>query len=124
MKVACDAGESGQEQVPEAVALEPAAVLEPVLEQAREQRLIFGERDHAVADVSGREHIELAAEAARAAAVVGDGDDGSHVDGWDRGLSVDRGRGTRVGLETLEERREPGAAPDGDDSQWGHVRQV
>jgi len=41
--------------------------------------LVFGERDHAVADVAGREDFELFAEAAGGAAVVGDGDYGGEL---------------------------------------------
>jgi hypothetical protein len=56
-----------------------AAVVEAVLEEACEQELVLGERDHAVADVSGREHVEFFAETAGGATVIGDGDDGGKV---------------------------------------------
>jgi hypothetical protein len=41
--------------------------------------LILGERDHAVADVAGREHIEVLAETAGGTSVVGNGDDGGEI---------------------------------------------
>ena len=44
-----------------------------------EQVLILGEGDHAVADVAGGKHLEVFAETAGGAAVVGDGDDGGEV---------------------------------------------
>ena len=84
-KIAHDLRQRHQEQVAEAVALEPAAGLETVLEQAREQRGILAQRHHAVADVAGRQHVELAAQASGAAAVVGDGDDGGDVHRGRRG---------------------------------------
>ena len=77
-EVSGDAGERGEEEVAEAVALQ-VALVEAVLEEAGEQELILGERDHAVADVAGREHVEFFAETAGGATVVGDGDDGGEV---------------------------------------------
>ena len=77
-EVSGDAGERGDEEVAEAVAFE-VALGEAVLEELREQVLVFGERDHAVADVAGRKHVEVFAQAAGGAAVVGDGDDGGEL---------------------------------------------
>jgi hypothetical protein len=77
-EVSGDVGERGEEEIAEAVALQ-AAVMEAVLEEAGEQELVLGERDHAVADVSGREHVEFFAETAGGAPVVGDGDDGGEI---------------------------------------------
>src|SRR6185437_2184013 len=55
------------------------ALMEAVLEEAGEQVLILGERDHAVADVAGRKDVEVFAQASGGAAVVRDGDDGCEV---------------------------------------------
>ena len=77
-EVAGDVGERGDEEVAEVVAFE-VALREAVLEETGEEMLVFGERDHAVADVAGGEHVEVFAEAAGGAAVVGDGDDGGEV---------------------------------------------
>jgi hypothetical protein len=52
---------------------EAASTVEAVLEEARDQAFVFGESHHAVADIAGREHVELAAEASGAPAVVSDG---------------------------------------------------
>jgi hypothetical protein len=41
--------------------------------------LVLGEGDHAVADIAGREHVEVLAETAGGAAVVSDGDDRGEV---------------------------------------------
>ena len=77
------------------------ALPEAVLEEAGHQRLGVRQRDDAVAEVAGRQDAELAAEAAGAAAVVGDGHDGRDVGG--------------VVLEAAQHRREAGPAADGDD---------
>src|SRR5204862_119763 len=54
---------------------------EAVLEQLLHQRLGVRQRDQAVPDIAGREHVEVAPESAAAAAVVGYGDDGRNVTG-------------------------------------------
>ena len=77
-EVSGDAGERGDEEVAEAVAFE-VALREAVLEELGEQVLVLGERDHAVADVAGGKHVEVFAQAAGGAAVVGDGDDGGEL---------------------------------------------
>ena len=41
--------------------------------------LIFRERDHAVAQVSGRKHVEVFAEASAGAAVIGHGYNGCQI---------------------------------------------
>ncbi len=132
-EVSGDGGEGGEEEVAEAVAVE-VAVLEAVLEEVGEEVLVFGERDHAVAHVSGGEHVEFFAEAAGGAAVVGDGDDGSEVadeagkKGWLRagswsGARLGGGAGGvwrgDVALEAAQQRGQACAAADGDDAQGG-----
>ena len=77
-EISGDVGERGDEEVAEAVAAE-LALLEAVLEELGEEVLVFGEGDHAVAEVAGGEHVEVFAETAGGAAVVGDGDDGGEV---------------------------------------------
>ncbi len=120
-EVAGDLGERGEEEVAEAVAFE-VAVGEAVLEEAREQVLVLRERDHAVADVAGGQHVQVFAQAAGGTAVVGDGDDGGEVaDEAGQGVG-DRqraGRGGGVALEAAQQRGEAGAATDGDDAKLG-----
>ena len=77
-EVSGDVGEGGDEEVAEAVAFE-LALVEAELEELGEEVLVLGEGDHAVADVAGGEHLEVFAETAGGAAVVGDGDDGGEV---------------------------------------------
>jgi hypothetical protein len=93
--------------------------------------LILGDGDHAIADVAWREHVEVFAESAGGAAVVGYGDDGGKVadevgtiavqGGGYRGGSVCRTAGTNRGrnvvLEAPEESGEAGASSDSDDAE-------
>ena len=94
-------GERRKHQIAERVAGKPLAVREAVLEEARLQAgLVLGHRHEAVADVAGRQHAELAAQHARRAAVVGHGDDGAR-------LEAER-------EQAVDDRRQAGAAADGD----------
>ena len=98
-KVSGDVGEGGEEEIAEAVPFE-VTVVEAVLEEPGEQELVLGERDHAVADVSGREHVEFFAETTGRATVIGDGDDGGKVAdeaGEVRGVRVRMGIGVAEG---------------------------
>jgi limonene-1,2-epoxide hydrolase len=83
--------------------------------------LVFRERDHAVADVAGWEHLEVFAEPARGATVVSDGDDCCEVaDEAGKVLvcGVYDGLGTLwrgdVTFEAAEKSRKASAATDGD----------
>ena len=78
-EVAGDLSERGDEEIAEVVAFEPVAGAEAVGEELGQQVLFFAESDHAVAQVAGREHVEVLAQAAGGAAVVSDGDDGGEV---------------------------------------------
>ena len=71
--------EGGNEEIAEAVAFESRAGAEAVAEETGDEMLVLGERDHAVAEVTGRQHVEVFAQAAAGASVVGDGDDGGEV---------------------------------------------
>jgi len=73
-EISGDAGESGDEEIAEVVTLE-VSLGESVLEELREEVLILRKRDHTVADIAGREHVEFFAESARRATIVRDGDD-------------------------------------------------
>ena len=112
-KIAQNLGEGHQEEVAEAVAFEPAAGLETVLEEAGKQRGVFAEGDHAVAYVAGREHVEFAAQASGTAAVVGHGDDGGDVQRGNGGAG-----GPGVVLEALQDTGEAGTSADGDYTEW------
>ncbi len=99
----------GEEEVAEAVAFEAASGFEAVLKQARDQAFVFGERHHAVANIAGWEHVELAAQAAGTAAVVGDGHHRSELQLAFGGLDV--------ALQPSQQSGKAGSATDGDDFQ-------
>ena len=61
------------------MAREARASFKAVLEELGKQCFILGQGDNAIADVAGREHVELFAQAAAGAAIVGDGDHGAQV---------------------------------------------
>ena len=100
-QISGDRRQGRKEQVAEAVAFQPAAGGEAVLEEAGEQGFFGGERCKAVADVPGWKHPQLPPQSAAAAAVVGHGDDGGDV--------------AAVTLQATQEGRETGAAADGHD---------
>ena len=84
-KVAGDLSESGDKEVAEVVALQGIAGAEAMVEEAGEQCFFFAEGDHAVAQVAGGKHVEVLAQAAGGATVVGDGDHGGQVGDGARG---------------------------------------
>ena len=119
-EVAGNAGESGEEEIAEAVAFQ-VALGEAVLEEAGEQVLILGESDEAVAQVARGKNVEVFAEPAGGAAVVGDGDDrgeladkaGKIFAGGVGGRGCGR-RSSDKALEPAQQGREAGAPADGD----------
>ena len=74
-EVARQMGKRGEKQVAQAVTLQSMSGGEPVLEKPGHQLFVFGQGHHAVADVARRNHVQLRPQPARAAAVVGSGDD-------------------------------------------------
>ena len=81
LEAARDPGHGGDEQVAEAVPLQPSALAEAILEELGGQRLGVGQGGDAVAEVARRQHPQLPPEPSRGAAVVGHGDDGRDVGG-------------------------------------------
>ena len=79
-KIAGNVGERGKKQIAKIVAGQPASGAETILEQSAEQRFVFGQRHHAIANVAGRKDTIFAAQAAGAATVIGDGDDCGQID--------------------------------------------
>ena len=111
-EVSGDVGEGGEEEIAEGVAFE-VTLLEAVLEEAGEEVLVFGESDHAVADVAGGKHFEVFAEAAGGASVVGNGDYGGEV-------ADEAGEVGQVGAAVGGVRgTEPGGGVDGAASGYG-----
>ena len=78
-EVAGHFGKSGDEEVAEVVAAQFAALAEAMTEELGDEFFIFGESDHAVAEVARGQHVEVAAETSAGAAIVGDGDDRGEI---------------------------------------------
>lgn len=99
----------GEKEIAEIVAGEATSGVKAILEKLREQSFILGQSDHTIANIAGREHAIFAAQAAGAAAVIGDGNDGGEIaDGaFRRGLLI--AAADDVLLETAEEGGETGA---------------
>ena len=71
-----------------------AVAAKAMTEKTRQQSRVFRERDHAVADVARRQHLQLFAQTSGAAAVVGNSDD--------RGKSLDPHRVVGLSDEAFE----------------------
>ena len=91
-KISGDLAERGQEQIAHAVAAETAAHVKAKLKGAGDGRIFVRKSGDAAADIAGRENAVIAAEAAGAAAIVGDGDDGSEFGNWKRARLSGNGR--------------------------------
>ncbi len=118
-EVAGHLGEGGDEEVAEVMAAQFGALAEAVTEELGDEALIFGESDHAVAQISRRQHVEIAAEAAAGATVVGDGDYRSEVgnDGSRDGLGEQAGGVRDAELKAAQESGEACSSADSDDAQ-------
>jgi len=78
-EVSGDLSERSDEEVAEAVAFQGVAGAKAVREEPDEQILFLTERDHAVAQVARRQHVEVFAESTRGSAIIRDGNDGGEV---------------------------------------------
>lgn len=123
-KVAGDMGERGEEQVAEIVADQAAPGVKAVLEKAAEQRFVFRKRDHAVADVTRRQHAVFAAKTAGTAAIVGDGDNRGQVsDGAIAGSVAIRAKDDML-LQPTKQRGKAGASTERDHTQSAGLQRV
>ncbi len=116
-KISGNVSQRGEKEIAKVMAGKAASRLEAILEEAAQQGFILRKRDHAVADVAGREDTVLAAKATGAAAVVSDGDNGGEV--GDRPLAggMPVVAADDVFLEAAKERGETGAASESDDAE-------
>jgi hypothetical protein len=116
-KISSNVSQSGEKEIAKVVAGKATPRLEAILEEAAEQGFILRKRDHAIADVARREDTVLAAKAAGAAAVIGDGDNGGEV--GDRPLAggLPVVAADNVFLEAAKECGKTGAASEGDDAK-------
>src|SRR5947207_14276689 len=93
--------------------------MKTILKQPAEKGFILRESYHAVADIAGREDAVLAAQAAGAAAVIGDGNNGSEIGDGPFGGGTVVSAANHVFLEATKQRGKPGAASQGDDAEDG-----
>jgi hypothetical protein len=121
-KISSNVSQRSEKEIAKVVAGKAASRLEAILEEAAEQGFILRKCDHAVADVAGGEDTVLAAKAARAAAVIGDGDNGGEV--GDRPLAggMPVVAADDVLLETAKKSGETRAASEGDDAKTAGER--
>jgi hypothetical protein len=89
---------------------------ETVLKKTGEQRRILAQRHQAIADVARRQHIEVAAQAAGAATIVGDGDDGGDFEAGNRRVA-----GLGEILQPLQQRRKSRSTTDRNHPEWRSV---
>jgi hypothetical protein len=100
------------------VAFQSGALLKAVLEQSREQGLVFGEGNDAIAHVAWRKHIELFAQTSTRSAVVAHRHHATQfANGWLAGGGQRRRHD--VTLQPLQQRGEARAAADCDHAQFG-----
>ncbi len=115
-KVAGDFSESSDEEVAEVVAFQSVAGAKAVGEQLDQQILFFAEGDHAVAEVAGRQHVEVFAQASRGSTVIRDGYDGGEVADltW---LRAGQAGQRNVTAQAAQQRGQPCSAAHGDNPQ-------
>ncbi len=91
--------------------------MKTILEQPAKQRFIFRKSHHAVTDVAGRKDAVLAPQAAGAAAVIGDGNDGGKISDGALGAGVFVSAADDEFFEAAKERGKAGAAAESDDAE-------
>src|SRR5713226_2487712 len=116
-EIASDVRERGQKKIAEIVANEAASRMKTILEKAAEKSFIFRKSHHAIADVTGRKDAVLAAQAAGAATVISNGDDGGEIGDGAIGASVFIGAADDEFLEATKERGKPGATAKSNDAE-------
>jgi hypothetical protein len=111
--------EGGDEEVAEVVAAKPVAGAEAMGEELHQQIFLFAERHHAVAQVAGGQHVEVFAQAAGRAAVIGDSDHGGKVGdgGW---IKSGLAGGTDVAAKSTQQGGKAGSAANGHHPQRMH----
>src|ERR1700760_2848419 len=116
-EISSDVGQRGEEQVSEIVAGEPFAGVKAILKEPSQQRFVFGKRHHAIANIAGRKNSIFAAQTARAAAVIGHGDDGGKVGDGTLRSRAGVASANYVFLQPAEQRRKTSAAAERDDTE-------
>src|SRR5208283_862475 len=118
-EVVSNGSQRGEKKIPEAVTFQAGAFVESMLKKLREQSFVLTKGDDAVANVARGEHVEFLAQPSTGAAVVAYGNDGTEVtdDRCVGACGSHLGGSEDKALETLEQRRQSGAAADGDHAE-------
>jgi hypothetical protein len=111
-KIARYLSQRNQKQIAKIVSAEPVASAEPMREKLHQQIFFLAQRNHAIAQVSRGQHVEVFAQAAGRATVVGYGDNRGKVCDQRR-LRAGLAGHTHVTSQTTQQRGKPGAAADG-----------
>ena len=114
--------ESSEEKIAEIVANEAVARMEAILKEAAQQSFVLRKGDHAIADVTRREDAIFAAEAAGAAAVIRDRDDGGEIGDGALGADMIFDAPGDVLFEAAKERGKAGAAAKSDNAEAARKR--
>ena len=89
-------------------------------EEPRQQRLIIGQRHHAVAQVARRQHVEVPPQPPARSAIVGHGHDGRKIADqarcWNRVRLTDLRRRS-IPAQAAQQGGKPGAPADGNHAQ-------
>ena len=116
-EISGNVGKRRKEEIAKVVTAEAAPGLESILKKTAEERFVFGERHHAIANIARRKNAVFTAQTAGAAAVVGDGNDGGEI--GDRasegGLFV--APPDDMVLQTTKKSGKPGAAAESDNTK-------
>ena len=84
------------------MALQAGPFHKAMLEEARQEGLVFRKRDDTVANVAGRKHIELFAQTSARTAVVADGHYGAQLVNLGMVGPIDRARSSDIALEPFK----------------------
>ena len=107
-EISSDFRERREKQVSKTVPAKPAIASKAITEETRQQRRVFRECDHAVANVARWKHLQFVTQAPGAATIIGNGDDRGETFDPDRLLGF-----TDESFETGEKCRQSRTPADG-----------
>jgi len=113
--------ERGQKEIPEIVADQAASRLKAILKKAAEKRFVFRKRDHAIADVAGRQNSILTSKTTGASTVVSNRNNGGKIDDGTLGSGMAFMTAEDVFLESSQKSREAGATAKRDNAETGNA---
>jgi len=112
-KISGDLAERGEKKIAHAVSAQAPTNVKTKLKRAGDGRIFIRKCGDATANIAGRKDAVIATEAAGAAAIVGDGNDGSEFGNWK--VTSSAGNGREI-AKAAQDGRESGAAAEGNDA--------